>query len=86
MPALAFGPGLNVEGALLRACDGPVQSTQQLAGHTAAKLAAAQSQGQGQVVDGKEEAKETLEVRVQASSVAVKRVAFDTITNNTGLL
>ena len=25
MPALAFGPGLNVEGALLRACDGPKQ-------------------------------------------------------------
>jgi predicted naringenin-chalcone synthase len=26
VPALAFGPGLNVEGALLRACDGPRQS------------------------------------------------------------
>ena len=70
MPALAFGPGLNVEGALFRACDGPKQSG---AGR---KTAAA---GGG---EGKEEKKVDREEKTSGVEVGSR----GDLHNNTGLL
>ena len=82
MPALAFGPGLNVEGALLRACDGPVQSA--TAGGAKA-AAASQKEASAERAEGKEEVDGGAESKAQVGG-AVKRVAFDRISNNTGLM
>ena len=77
MPALAFGPGLNVEGALFRACDGPKQSGRGLkVAVAAAEDAQVKEEQRG---DDKEEKAEPK--RVQHSA------AIDLeLRNNTGLL
>ena len=68
-----------MEGALLRACDGPVQSAQVTAN------ASSTVQPQVQASSGKEEVGEEFEAKVQAATV-VKRVAFTSTKNNTGLM
>ena len=84
MPALAFGPGLNVEGALLRACDGPLQPHHVTAVATTAQMDV-QLQPNEQVATSKEEVVEEAKASSQADTV-VKRVSFSSVSNNTGLL
>ena len=81
MPALAFGPGLNVEGALFRACDGPKQSGQ---GMKAAAAAAATEDVQG---SGREERKDASKEERPGKKQLHREAAIDLdMRNNTGLL